>query len=162
MTGLKSSSALANTCILRLIYNRYRSIKIPLAVHIKGRTNTVIFLSSVRLLQNHYRRILYKQSLYYISSEMMITMRWICIHCNSIMDHTNFTEFIKQSDNDKNSNQEAKVEYHAWRSLPNWLSNVRTATKSWVHPPDYRVKLLSYLVNPHRITMNFRKHYYVC
>ncbi len=118
MTGLKSSSALANTCILRLIYNRYRSIKIPLTVHIKGRTNTVIFLSSVRLLQNHYRRILYKQSLYYISSEMMITMRRICIHCNSVMDHTNFTEFIKQSDNDKNSNQEAKVEYHAWRFLP--------------------------------------------
>jgi hypothetical protein len=29
------------------------------------------------------------------------------------MDRTNFTEFIKQSDNDKNSNQEAKVEYHA-------------------------------------------------
>jgi hypothetical protein len=49
----------------------------------------------------------------------MTTMnrRWICIYCNSIMDKTNFTDFIKQSDNDKNSNQEAKVEYHAWRPL---------------------------------------------
>lgn len=34
------------------------------------------------------------------------------------MDCTNFIEFIKQSDNDKNSNQEAKVEYHSWRLLP--------------------------------------------
>jgi len=33
------------------------------------------------------------------------------------MDCTNFTEFIKQSDNDKNSNQEAVVEYHAWHLL---------------------------------------------
>ena len=37
-------------------------------------------------------------------------MRWECIHCNSIMDRTNFTDFIKQSDNDKNSNQEARVD----------------------------------------------------
>lgn len=38
-------------------------------------------------------------------SEMMREeMRWECIHCNSIMDRTNFTDFIKQSDNDKNSN----------------------------------------------------------
>ena len=44
-------------------------------------------------------------------------MRWICIYCNSIMNYTNFAEFIKQSDNDKNSNQEARVEYHAWRLL---------------------------------------------
>jgi hypothetical protein len=34
------------------------------------------------------------------------------------MDRTNFTDFIKESDKDKNSNQEAKVEYHAWRLLP--------------------------------------------
>ena len=33
------------------------------------------------------------------------------------MDRNNFTEFILQSDNDKNSTQEAKVEYHAWRLL---------------------------------------------
>jgi hypothetical protein len=33
------------------------------------------------------------------------------------MNYTNFAEFIKQSDNDKNSNQEAVVEYHAWRLL---------------------------------------------
>jgi hypothetical protein len=53
-----------------------------------------------------------------ITSTMITTMRWICNYCNSIMDNTNFTEFIKQSDNDKNSNQEAKVQYHAWRLLP--------------------------------------------
>ena len=34
------------------------------------------------------------------------------------MDCTNFTEFIKQSDNDKNNIKEAKVEHHAWRLLP--------------------------------------------
>ena len=39
------------------------------------------------------------------------TLRWECIHCHSVMDRTNFTDFIKQSDNDKNSNQEAKVQY---------------------------------------------------
>ena len=36
----------------------------------------------------------------------------------SIMDSTNFTEFIKESDNDKNSIQEARVQYHTWRLLP--------------------------------------------
>jgi hypothetical protein len=45
-------------------------------------------------------------------------MRWICKYSNSIMDETNFTEFIKQSDNDKNSIQEARVVYHSWRLLP--------------------------------------------
>ena len=35
-------------------------------------------------------------------------MRFECIHCKSIMDRTNFTDFIRQSDNDKNSIQEAK------------------------------------------------------
>jgi hypothetical protein len=49
---------------------------------------------------------------------MMTTMKWVCNNCNSIMDKTNFTEFIKQSDNDKNSNQEARVQYHSWRLLP--------------------------------------------
>jgi hypothetical protein len=43
---------------------------------------------------------------------------WKCIHCNNIMDRTNFTEFIKQSDDDKNSNQEAKVQYHTWKPMP--------------------------------------------
>jgi hypothetical protein len=33
------------------------------------------------------------------------------------MGYTNFAAFIKQSDNDNNSNQEAIVEYHAWRQL---------------------------------------------
>jgi hypothetical protein len=67
------------------------------------------------LLQNH-RRMLYKECLR--SIYLTYIMKWICIYCNSIMDKTNFTEFITQSDNDKNSNQEAKVEYHAWRLLP--------------------------------------------
>jgi hypothetical protein len=44
-------------------------------------------------------------------------MRRICNHCNSIMDKTNFTEFIRESDNDKSSNQEAVVNYHSWRLL---------------------------------------------
>jgi hypothetical protein len=48
----------------------------------------------------------------------LMSRRWICIYCNSIMDCTNFIEFIRQSDNDKNSNQEARVEYHGWRLLP--------------------------------------------
>jgi hypothetical protein len=34
------------------------------------------------------------------------------------MDGTNFTDFIKESDNDKNSIQEARVQYHTWRLLP--------------------------------------------
>ena len=33
------------------------------------------------------------------------------------MGYTIFAECIKQSDNDKNSNQEAIVEYDAWRQL---------------------------------------------
>ena len=33
------------------------------------------------------------------------------------MDSTNFTDVIRESDNDKNSNQGAKVQYHAWRLL---------------------------------------------
>jgi hypothetical protein len=43
--------------------------------------------------------------------------RWECIHCHSIMDKTNFTDFIKQSDNDRNSIQEARVQYYVgdWR-----------------------------------------------
>jgi hypothetical protein len=34
------------------------------------------------------------------------------------MDSTNFRDFIKESDNDKNSKQETTVEYHGWRLLP--------------------------------------------
>ena len=45
-------------------------------------------------------------------------MKWICIYCKQLMDSTNFRDFIKESDNDKNSNQRAVVEYHAWRLLP--------------------------------------------
>lgn len=44
-------------------------------------------------------------------------MRWVCNHCNAIMDKSNFTEYIKQSDKDKNSIREATVEYHSWRLL---------------------------------------------
>ena len=36
-------------------------------------------------------------------------MRFECVHCNSIMERMNFTDFIRQSDNDKNSIQEARV-----------------------------------------------------
>ena len=41
------------------------------------------------------------------------------------MDRTNFTDYIEQSDNDKNNIQEAKVQYHAWRPLPD-ETNART------------------------------------
>jgi hypothetical protein len=33
------------------------------------------------------------------------------------MDTTNFADFIKESDKDKNSTQQAVVEYHGWRLL---------------------------------------------
>jgi len=45
-------------------------------------------------------------------------MKWICVYCNKVMDKSNFVNFIKESDNDKNSNQEAVIEYHGWRLLP--------------------------------------------
>ena len=44
--------------------------------------------------------------------------KWVCVHCNKVMDKSNFEDFIKESDNDKNSNQEAVVEYHHWSLLP--------------------------------------------
>jgi hypothetical protein len=50
-------------------------------------------------------------------------MRFECIHCNSIMKRMNFTDFIRQSDNDKNSIQEARVQYHTWRLLPEEYSS---------------------------------------
>ena len=40
--------------------------------------------------------------------------KWVCVHCNKVMGKSNFEDFIKESDNDKNSNQEAVVEYHHW------------------------------------------------
>ncbi len=43
--------------------------------------------------------------------------RWECIYCGSVMDKTNFADFIKQSDDDKNSVREARVQYHTWRQL---------------------------------------------
>ena len=43
--------------------------------------------------------------------------KWECIHCHSVMNRTNFTDFIEQSDNDKNSNQEARVQYHTWQAV---------------------------------------------
>jgi hypothetical protein len=44
-------------------------------------------------------------------------LRWICVNCNSIMDRTNYIDYIRQSDNDKKSNQEAKINYHDWHLL---------------------------------------------
>ena len=38
-------------------------------------------------------------------------MKWICIYCHRIMDKSNFTDFIRDSDNYPNA------EYHAWRRL---------------------------------------------
>jgi hypothetical protein len=52
------------------------------------------------------------------SSSYELDMRWICVFCNKIMDSTNFRDFIMESDDDKNSNQGAVVEYHGWRLLP--------------------------------------------
>ena len=40
--------------------------------------------------------------------------RWECIYCGSVMDKTNLADFIKQSDDDKNSVREARVQYHTW------------------------------------------------
>ena len=34
------------------------------------------------------------------------------------MDITNFTQLVKESDNDKTSKQQAVVEYRGWRLLP--------------------------------------------
>ena len=39
------------------------------------------------------------------------------------MDRTNFTDFIEQSDNDKNSNQEARVQYHTWEAVQDDFSD---------------------------------------
>ena len=36
-------------------------------------------------------------------------MKWICIYCDRIMDKSNFTDFIRDSDN------YPEAEYHAWR-----------------------------------------------
>jgi hypothetical protein len=33
------------------------------------------------------------------------------------MDEANFSDFIKESDKDKNSNQQAVVNYHRWHLL---------------------------------------------
>jgi hypothetical protein len=49
--------------------------------------------------------------------------KWECIHCHSVMDRTNFTDFIEESDNDKNSNQEARVQYHTWQAVQDDMSD---------------------------------------
>jgi hypothetical protein len=49
--------------------------------------------------------------------------KWECIHCHSVMDSTNFTDYIKQSDNDKNSNREATIHYHTWRVVHDDIVN---------------------------------------
>ena len=38
-------------------------------------------------------------------------MKRVCIYCHRIMDKSNFTDFIRDSDNYPNA------EYHAWRHL---------------------------------------------
>jgi hypothetical protein len=63
------------------------------------------------------------QDKWYIDSELSINlvytknalylicpMKFICIYCHRIMNQTNFTDFIKDSDN-------KDAEYHAWRHL---------------------------------------------
>ena len=40
----------------------------------------------------------------------MSIMRFICIYCNKIMDSTNFSDFISESD-------DKPAAYHAWRHL---------------------------------------------
>lgn len=37
-------------------------------------------------------------------------MKWICCYCGKIMDRTNFTEFIADSDN-------KDAEYHGWKLI---------------------------------------------
>ena len=49
--------------------------------------------------------------------------KWVCVHSNKVMDKSNFEDFIKESDNDKNSIKEAEVEYHRWRLLPSSSSS---------------------------------------
>ena len=44
--------------------------------------------------------------------------KWVCLHCNKVMDKSNFVDFINESDNDKNSIEEAVVEYHKWKLIP--------------------------------------------
>lgn len=46
-----------------------------------------------------------KNALYFICP-----MKFICIYCQRIMNQSNFTDFIKDSDN-------KDAEYHAWRHL---------------------------------------------
>ena len=35
-------------------------------------------------------------------------MKWVCVYCHKTMDKSNFTEFIKDSDNGV---------YHEWKSI---------------------------------------------
>jgi hypothetical protein len=44
-------------------------------------------------------------------------MKWVCVDCKKVLDETSFVDFIKESDNDKCSNQEAVVQYHEWRFM---------------------------------------------
>jgi hypothetical protein len=63
--------------------------------------------------------VIYKQCLQKVSRIIMAPneLKWKCNHCNAIMDKSNYTQFIEESDNDKNSNKAARVEYHSWRLL---------------------------------------------
>ncbi len=56
-------------------------------------------------------------------------MKWECIHSNSIIDRAKFTDFIKQSDNDKNSIQEARVQsgvYYQTNLMPELQSKTNS------------------------------------
>ena len=69
-------------------------------------------------IQKHCFRTIEECNIKNVCVVNTLTMRWICIYCNKIMDITNFTQLVKESDNDKTSNQQAVVEYHGWRLLP--------------------------------------------
>lgn len=54
-----------------------------------------------------------------------LPMRWICVYCNKIMDSTNFTDFIRDSDN-------KDAEYHGWQHIhsedyPSYPCPIKTA-----------------------------------
>lgn len=63
--------------------------------------------------------------------------RWECIYCGSVMDKTNFADFIKQSDDDKNSVREARVQYHIWRRLTDQIG-----TQAYVNSREYMTQII--------------------
>lgn len=99
----------------QLVNCRYQSIQ-----------NALMKSSSVRITQSPKHPIILLEDGSYVSNVVkdllrIMTpsdeMKWVCDDCNAIMDKSNFTEYIKESDNDKNSVGEARIEYHNWRLL---------------------------------------------